>query len=172
MALSKILIFIMMDSVLDHSFSPFLSLNWPEGRCFIMKNILFPLDLYQNSQSALKQALTFLLTMGGHFNVFLLKTYMVPVSSSEEVIDTHDELQSQLLKKLQEVLKITKKLVPDEKMSFETLLQMGKPVNVIARVVKEKNIAYVVLGPLSSSAQEETTYLLSHISCPIVVLPL
>ena len=137
-----------------------------------MKNILLPIDVYNTPEKTTQNALTFLHKLEGHFRIFLLKTYLVPASLSNQVIETHDELQNRSLKELQKELLAAQSISPSGKLSFESFLQMGRPINVIIRVVKEQNIDCVILGPLDGLKREENLNLLSRLHCPVIVLPL
>lgn len=136
-----------------------------------MKNILLPIDLYSDPQRILKEVLTFLQSADGRFKVFLLKTYTVPASLSDQVINTHDRLKAQTTNALRKELYIAQEFAEDGKISLEGITQMGSPVNVISRTVKEKGIDCVVMEKEDGSKQEEIIRLLNHIQCPMMVLP-
>ena len=138
-----------------------------------MKTILLPIDLYSNSRQILEDALAFLQNVGGHRHICLLKTYSVPVSFSDQVIDTHDKLQNRSLEELQNELKAAKELANDGNTSFESMLQMGKPINVITRLTKERNITCIIIEQSANGTkQEEILHLLNSVPCPIVILPM
>jgi hypothetical protein len=141
-----------------------------------MKNILLPLDYYSDPRRVLKDLLAFLQGVEGHCNLFLLDTYMVPYSSSNEVIPTHDERRRQSIEKLHDLLDGAQELSTNGKVSFEIISQMGTPVNVVARIIQEKGIDCVVFGTNEGRSgdpkQDEITKLLNRLHCPIVVLPL
>lgn len=136
-----------------------------------MKNVLLPIDVYNDPRKVLSKAMAFLREIEGHFNIFLLKTYLVPTSSSNQVIHDHDNLQNQSLQELQKELKGIKKLSVNGKMTFESLLQMGRPIHAIARIIKERDIDCVILGPAEGLKKEENQNLVTHLHCPVVILP-
>ncbi|GEM_PF-5887515 len=141
-----------------------------------MKNILLPIDLYDDSRRVLQEVLTFLHGVEGNSKVILLTTYMVPASVSGQIINTYDALRNQSLEKLKKELHAAKELSTDVKISFETISQMGAPANVISRLMKEKNIDCVIVekwgnGTDGGPKQEAIIRLLNHLHCPMVVLP-
>ncbi len=137
-----------------------------------MKNILLPLDLCKNTKNLLKRALAFLQETGTPTNIFLLKTYTVSVDSTAGVIEAHDHLQTQSLQELQRELKAAQSLATSDKLSFEIVLQMGHPANVITRVVKEKNIDCILLESRAyGSRHENEMNLWDRIHCPMIVFP-
>lgn len=140
-----------------------------------MKNILVPLDFYGTTQEAWKDLLSFLQGIEGPPTVFLLDTYMVPVSHTGQVIHAHDELRRRSQERLKEELGAVQKLATGGMVRFETVSQMGTPANVICRVILEKGIDGVILGSRNGrgggSKQEEIVRLLNRINCPVVVLP-
>lgn len=140
-----------------------------------MKKILLPIDFYDDSGRVLQEVLSFLHGVEGDFKLSLLSTYMVPVLSSGQIINTHDELRNQSLERLKKEFHAAKELSTDGKIVFESISQMGTPANVISRIVKEKNIDCVVVGTKEGKTggpkQEIILNLLNQIHCPMVIVP-
>lgn len=141
-----------------------------------MKNILLPIDFYDDSQRVLRGIVSFLEGVQGDFKLFLLTTYMVPLAASAQIINAHDALRNQSLEKLKKELQVAQGLSQNRKVIYETVAQMGTPANVISRIVKEKNIDCVIVGMKVGKAggpkQEIVINLLHQIHCPVVILPL
>ncbi len=166
-----------------------------------MKNILLPIDFYDDSQRVLRGIVSFLEGVQGDFKLFLLTTYMVPLAASAQIINAHDALRNQSLERLKNTLQVAQKLLNCQpqsgvegktpsgfaggggdvspykrKLVYETVAQMGTPANVISRIVKEKNIDCVIVGmkvgKTGGPKQEIIINLLHQINCPVVILPL
>jgi len=131
-----------------------------------LKNVLLPIDFYQDPKQALKDLSAFLKGREGEFKILLLSTYMVPVSPSDRLITAHDDLRRQSLEKLKNALQ-TFQIFSDGKISFETISQMGLPANVIARIVPERKIDCVIVG---RGTQAELVGLLHRVGCPVMIL--
>lgn len=141
-----------------------------------MKTILFPLSYVEDSGAALKELVLFLGKVEDTFQVYLLDTYMVPISSPDELIFIHDELRRQSREKLQKEADLIKGFAQAGKVSFEVISQMGTPVNAVSRLVKEKQIDAVVMAIVIKHQhivkQHEFLTLLGRLNCPIILLPL
>lgn len=135
-----------------------------------MKSLLLPIGICRDPRWSLKDLLMFLEETGRKFKVILLDTYLVPVSPSERLIYTFEQMRKESLKKLQDELHAAKVLVSSGKVSFEVVSQMGSPVNVVSRIVKEKGIDCVVMGRDGSLKKDEMSQILDRVSCPIFAL--
>ncbi len=136
-----------------------------------MKKILLSLDGYSESRKILKSVLTFLAGLQGSFQIVLLKTYTVPVSAPDRVIETYDAIRSRSQKALDRELAEIRVLCSDGKFSFEAFSQMGSLPNVIVRVVRENNIDCVVMGRKGGAKPEDLAHLFSSMPCSLFLLP-
>lgn len=132
-----------------------------------MKKILLPTDFSNLSRHAMNYAFAYLQDQQNPSQVLVLNTYFPPPMSlsASELIQKHDETRKQSLEGLERELLYLQGITPDHQVTYETLSHMGKLENVMAYLVKNRNISLVLMG---KDGQERK---LEAVGTPVFLIP-
>lgn len=135
-----------------------------------MKTILIPTDFSLISKNALKIGASLLQTTGLEGRILLLNTYLLPCSSFHQLVSLHDKLKRESMRKLEKQINWIKKSIVLNQITFEVLSSIGSLENVIAHLIDERKMDYVIIG-IDENVDERIVKILKRLRCPALVVP-
>ncbi|MGS2740197.1 universal stress protein [Sinomicrobium sp. M5D2P17] len=146
-----------------------------------MKSILIPTDFSENSWNAVKYAL--FLFKENRYNFYLLHVTQPHVYATGDVPlvtfsqDIDQILQTETRKELEKTLARIEKEYGYPNHSFELLSEYGFFIDVMRKVIKEKDIDLIVMGTKGASGLKEVTVgsntgdVITKVKCPVLAVP-
>ncbi|MBR9853309.1 MAG: universal stress protein [Algicola sp.] len=142
-----------------------------------MKNILVPTDFSQNSIQALKYAQVLLSGMECNFYLLYVGTLLDTGSDSESFQEKKGEPKTNTKKKLNDLVKETRKKSTEGNHFFFALHEYGFFIPIIKRHLEEQDIHLIVMGTKGASGVREKVVgsnagdVITKVQCNTLVIP-